>query len=164
MRLHPLPTHRNISKRPFSPTLTCRVVIPSVGDISLSVTRWIQKVDVTHTALTYLFELPLKTHRTEVYMQFRNRLDEVLSNTGLPLAIEGQKYFLCYSRRWAAIYPLDIFSWKIKYFKVVFNCCYSSYRSYAREAVAWMSLLATAVTSKYAQNYFYFAHFFHYYY
>lgn len=159
MRLNPLFTHRNISKTPFSPTLTCRVIIPSLGEISLSLSLNSKGCCYIH-CLDHPFELPLKTHRTEVHMQFRN----TFSNMGLPLAIEVQNTFLCYSRLWAAMYPLPIFSWKIQYFRVVFNCCYSSHSSHAREAVVWMSLLATTMTSKFAKNYFYLAHFFHYYY
>lgn len=49
-RLHPLFTCRNISKTPFFPALTCRVVTPSLGDISLSVSHWIQKVVSRHPA------------------------------------------------------------------------------------------------------------------
>lgn len=51
VRLHPLFTYRSISKTPFSPALTCRVVIPSLGDISLFVSHGIQKVVITHTVL-----------------------------------------------------------------------------------------------------------------
>lgn len=165
VRLHSLLTRRNISKAPFSPLWPAGLFFPS-WETCHSLYLIESKMLLLYTPPCLSLWAALENSQARSPVQFRNMLDVVFSNMGLPLAVEAQHTFLCYSRLWAAINPLAIFSWKKKKkSELLYNCCYSFHSSHSREAEAWMSLLSSAVISKYAKNYFYFSpFFFHYYY
>lgn len=113
VRLHSLLTRRNISKAPFSPLWAAGLFFPS-WETCHSLYLIESKMLLLYTPPCLSLWAALENSQARSPVQFRNMLDVVFSNMGLPLAVEAQHTFLCYSRLWAAINPLAIFSWKKK--------------------------------------------------